>query len=787
MNKKIILSIVSGIFALAMIVMFSSQIAGKSSFWEDFSEQVYPVQNYAAVETANGNIPLWNPYSFGGMPFLADPQVGYFYLPNRLMGLFVSNDKLSPSALQILIILHFLLAQFAMFFFLRTLKRSYMGAMIAGIGYAFSMIFICHVFHPMMVYQFAWFPLAFAFFKKSLDKLSIQSALWTGLLFALIFHAGHPQTTVYLLLVVAMYFLWDIISKLRSKEIAGSSKILKYISISIIVGVIASGLYMVQLLPTRMLQDHAVRSEMTYEKTAEGSLEYKQILQLVAPKLFGNYKADMSTADKDSAFHLSKDGKPLPYYYYWDTGFFFGIAIFLLGLIGIIANIKKKIPGFLLLVALFGIAYALGSNFFIHPLLNKLPVLDYFRMPARILIVLVFAFSALAAYGFDYLADAKVNSKCKKRKLYIALIFPVLVLFGIAFGVITNMVDTPETALSYVKKQAWLEILFLVITVVSIFVVISIANSKMKSAGKEKALIVVGAVIAISLFADLYICGKDLNSRREKQDSMTGKTVVFSAKAEHEIDARLLDNFMPTFPNDIFRVTTRVPKPYNYPVIIRNNGMVNRYLMTDGYNQLNLGYRVPPTKERLDANNFLNAKYVFVIGNNGIRYYENKEALGHFRLYSNYLVLDPEQQKLNLEADETDYKNTVLIDAKPSLNIGDSLTNTSIKCIAYESNYIKCEVETKENAIMLVSEIWYPAWKAYIDSKEIKTFRADYSLRAVEIPAGKHVFEMKYESEAFKAGANISLIILILTILSMIAIPLVKKRCPRCQIKEEEK
>ncbi|MGB9913253.1 MAG: hypothetical protein ACPLRO_07795, partial [Candidatus Kapaibacteriota bacterium] len=100
------------IFLATTFFFFSDQILLNSFFWEDFVEYVFPIQNFSAKTFARGEIPFWNPYTFAGMPFLADIQVGFFYIFNRVLSLFtLSGNNLPVLALEIVIILHFFFAQ----------------------------------------------------------------------------------------------------------------------------------------------------------------------------------------------------------------------------------------------------------------------------------------------------------------------------------------------------------------------------------------------------------------------------------------------------------------------------------------------------------------------------------------------------------------------------------------------------------------------------------------------------------------------------------------------------
>jgi uncharacterized membrane protein YfhO len=70
-------------------------------------------------------------------------------------------------------------------------------------------------------------------------------------------------------------------------------------------------------------------------------------------------------------------------------------------------------------------------------------------------------------------------------------------------------------------------------------------------------------------------------------------------------------------------------------------------------------------------------------------------------------------------------------------------------------------VETDHPALLLLSEIYYPAWKASIDGKPAKVQCANYALRAISVPPGKHTIICKYSDHSFKRGLLISIITLI--------------------------
>ncbi len=68
--------------------------------------------------------------------------------------------------------------------------------------------------------------------------------------------------------------------------------------------------------------------------------------------------------------------------------------------------------------------------------------------------------------------------------------------------------------------------------------------------------------------------------------------------------------------------------------------------------------------------------------------------------------------------------------------------------------------------LLMLSEVYYPAWKAYVDGEPAPLYRADHLFRAVPVPAGEHTVELRYESRSLRVGTAISL----LTVLALLAL-----------------
>ena len=75
---------------------------------------------------------------------------------------------------------------------------------------------------------------------------------------------------------------------------------------------------------------------------------------------------------------------------------------------------------------------------------------------------------------------------------------------------------------------------------------------------------------------------------------------------------------------------------------------------------------------------------------------------------------------------------------------------------AYDNDAISYESNSTSNNIAVFSEIYYKDWKAYLDGKEVPFFKANYVLRAMVIPAGKHAVDFKFEPSIFFMSKKIS-------------------------------
>jgi uncharacterized membrane protein YfhO len=95
---------------------------------------------------------------------------------------------------------------------------------------------------------------------------------------------------------------------------------------------------------------------------------------------------------------------------------------------------------------------------------------------------------------------------------------------------------------------------------------------------------------------------------------------------------------------------------------------------------------------------------------------------------------------------------------------------------------LKYEVNSDKGGTVVFSEIYYPGWKSTIDGQEVAHGRANYILRAMNVPAGNHVVEFRFDPDSLHVTENIAFIALgLLALLAIVTIVLKIKACRKAE------
>ncbi len=725
-----------GILALLVAVFFHKILLGQAYFWEDFIYQNYPFRSFAATSLAMGQLPLWNPFTFNGMPFLADIQTTVLYVPSLLLTLFVSDGKLSHYWLQVMIILHFLLAGAAMFYLAKSFKLNNIPALFAGVAYMLSGYMIVHAIHQQNITLVAWYPLVLLLFRKALEGKWLYVFL-CGLVLGHSILAGYPQLSLYLYMFLGAWFLVELLTRFKGKELLTPPALGMTAQAGAIV-LISVALAMVQLLPTLELSDLSQRAQITLEKASEGSLEWSQIVTLLFPKMFGTAGA--------SGFQYFGPGQ---YFYYWETCIYLGLLPLLLAILSFGLVKRDKHIWLLWGTLVFSLLFALGENFFLYKLFYEfVPGFSKFRIPARMGILLTFCTALLSAFSLQVLLYETLHTQRQKlmRNVILAagaagLVFAGLVLSGSFSGTLTAA-QFAQVA-SEVKSSTLSGLFILLIAITLLFAIVR------QKLGRFAGIMLVGL-----LFVDMYIFGGEQNNGRMNPEE------YFNQRAD------LVEFFKKDGENEVFRVNSRNARGL-LPGWDRNQGMMDRIFTMEGYTPLALQRAYAPLASNDQSFDLLNVKYktVFDEQSGQQRLVEHTTRMPRTFMLYNIHVTRSEQELLEyLKSPAFDYRTTAVLEEEPDRRLSPPATTPDWKAhiTNYTNNEIIIDASTSHDGILVLSEIFYPGWKAYINGHETTIYRANYNLRSLILPAGKHTVVVRFESGPFRTGFWISLLTLLL-------------------------
>ena len=719
-----VLGALTGIFFLQILL-------GKAFLWEDFVYQWYPFRQFASSALAAGEFPLWNPFTNHGMPFLAEVQTEVFYLPMAVLMFVVKNGRLDVFWLELVNVLHYFIAGAGMYYLARSFALHRLASLLAAITFAFSGFLVTHAIHQVITGVVAWYPLVYLFFRKALVS---QHGAWTwvvlaGLTLGHSFFAGSPQMSLFFYFFLLCAFLFELFNAngwnglLRKPALAMSFRAAAVILISL-------GIAMVQFLPTQELSGLSARAQITYEKASEGSLGWAQLLTLIVPKFFGAADA-----------HAYTYWGPGPYWHYWETCIYFGVLPLMLALLSLRLLRRNRFLIFLLCFALFALLFSLGSNFILHSaVFHAVPGFASFRNPARMGVFLAFTGSLLSGFVLHALMQgaAAGSEKAAWRKTLLIIAgavaaFIVLTLLGVLDGAFPFLAQAQSGGMA--RRELVVALGFLAAGTALLYAFVA-----------RKGSSILLAVLACALaFLDLYRFGADHNTATMNPE-------------DHFRQAEPLVKFFKA-QKGIFRVNSRNSQGM---IMDRNQGMVDHVFTMEGYTPLYLQRIQIPAPSQEIAFDLLNIRY----------YTTTDSARGTLGLGERPRVLPRAYMvfasSVTRTGEESEARMRDLSFDPWTMAVVEDTLHTPLVPPAqepvwhvtidrYRNNSIEMSVESEHDGLLVLSETFYPGWRAYVDQQPASLFRTNYGLRSIPVPGGRHSVTCSFEPESFTRGLSVSL------------------------------
>ncbi|HEX7593339.1 MAG TPA: YfhO family protein, partial [Anaerolineae bacterium] len=748
-----ILVIAAGIWLLALIVALARRranddawrdllaigvigVATAGFFWRllfgdvwmpagggDLGQFLYPTYKFAAEWWLRGVIPLWNPYLFGGMPFVGDIQSGIFY-PLNLLTFFVSNP-LTFRDMEFLAVLHFFIAGAGMYGLLRlgdwrleirdslnqspisNLQLSRPAALAGAIAFEFSDLFITHFGNLNIIAVIAWMPLVLLFYRRAVTDRRAALAALAGVFLALAFYAGHIQMFLFIVLALGLFAIWQMADgKWQSKDEGGRQKDKKRFLSSFIphpsslqplfllalTALVAFGLSAPVLLPSIEMAQHTLRTAFSYDQAAQFSLPPAQLIGLLVPGFFGRGPQDA--------------WGPWPRV---EVGYI-GVLPLLLALLALIVR-RDATTRFFGAFALIGLALALGGYAILHGWLYQwAPGFGQLRAPARFIVLLDFGIAALAAFGFDALLREipQVSQAAFNRIVRLAPFAWLLIALSAGSTAYAMLIlGQNQDAVLFARIANAVNALALFI------LLLALALALIVERGARFFDHTAWAALALALiFFDLFSLGAyvDLSADDPSRVFDHPDAVAFlkSDGSIFRIDAR--DTGVDgAWPADTSIVHNLFDVNGDNPLVLAD---FDRYWQSLGsrstapYDLLNIKYLIARKNAPLDRDKF---KLVFD-GDPAFNIFENTRVLPRAFVVGNvHVAPDPAAALAAMRATDFDPAQTVVLE-RP-VNSGQWAVNSgqsAAKVIGYGPNEIVLDVNAPSAGVLVLSEVYYP-------------------------------------------------------------------------------
>lgn len=725
---------IANIIFFHRVIFFDRFLNSTSELLANF----FPLSQYSGWCLRQGFFPLWDPYYYHDFVGVSFP--GVFYPFNILVSYFGSFMRMNNAFLlmHFVELFHFFLGSLFMYLLIVHITKKREGAILGALSFIYSGFLVKGLQQTVIIQTMVWFPLIFLFFIKGMEG-KYRYSIFSGMALAMAFLAGYLSITIYGCIILLFYCLWSMISEPR--------KSIPYILATALTFLVAFGLGAVQILPTFQYAQHSIRLGSSYDTLVLwGSLPPMHFLTLFIPHFFGGAGA-IQWADKlvDLGF--------------WELVYYCGIFAVVFGILGLYLNVKRpvrRMQYFLFFVLVFSIFMMMGKYSFMFGLCYALKFFPLSRIPGRWGFFLAFSLSALGGIGFGYLCQPL---KTQVKKNITALFDRVIKPYSLWLILAVSLLMIPLRGKGYFASINNIAH-FLIFYLAAVLFLALRLKTKFKPSFVKFAIAVV--------FLDLFFASSKINPIIPYAPPPAPPENFFKDDAR----VKFLQN-----DHDIFRVSG-----LSWPF---TEGQANR-IFTLGYlggfslsrfaefrgetDPMGSGghswFQLRPdiSSQIID---FYNIKYLFSDAAlhelDSARYegvkgfsnlYRNKKCFPRVFLVPDFEVVK-DDKKILPRMQEIDLSKKVILEESPSIGNSSNIPGQSSSDVAiqlYSPLKIKIVTTTARQGFLVLSEMFYPGWKGYIDGKRQKIYRANYVFRSLVVPAGRHEIEFRYDPLVIKAG-----------------------------------
>ena len=786
-------------FIMAAAIYFLPALQGKVIYAGDSINAKAAVQESVQFRQETGDNTWWNGAMFSGMP---NYQIGG--------GRNLATQILLPcyKVLQhgphnaALIFFFYLIAFFVL---LRTFKIDKWLSMAGAFATAMSSYFfiIIAAQHGGKTVAITWMTLVLVGFLLIYRKQYGLGAILTMFFIPMGFFI-HPQMSYYICMLIGLLFFAELANAYKAKEWKhfGIATAVFFASFAVGMGIGSANVFAnMEYAEQTMRGGHSDLEKDADEtnKTKGLDLDYatawsygiNETMTLIIPNYMGG-ASGYNVGTKSALYQdLISAGVPrssakqfcqsAPTYWgekaFTSGAVYVGIVVFLLFLLGLII-LQGPYKWALLIATLFSIVLAWGHHFMpmTELFFNYFPMYNKFRAVESILIVAEITIPLIAFLALQKLSDDRKNPQaCQKnlKALYMAggitmAVCLIFALFGKSFMTFTSSYDAQWKAqvgdaiyqmiinqrADMMAADAWRSLAFAAVTFALLWVYLK----------KEFNTLALGCALTALVLVDMW----PVNKRFCNDDMFVTNKKFDNAFTMQPYEKYLLEN--DTTHYRVLNLTTNT----------FNEARTSYYLKSiGGYHAAKLRRYQDLIEEHISKMNMkvigmLNAKYFITQGQDGqIIPQRNPYAMGNAWFVDSLMVVN----NANEESDALntiDLHTTAVLD-KEFKDFATKLVtphdeNAQINLLNYAPNRLEYKSQTTTDKTAVFSEIYYPyGWKATIDGVPAQHFRVNYTLRALNIPAGEHSIIFSFQPDSIRKGNTLSVICIAVMLFTMIA------------------
>ncbi|MBA2302819.1 MAG: YfhO family protein [Acidobacteria bacterium] len=790
------------VLGLLPFVLFAPITLLRRVFWaHDVLGYFFPYHVLPARLLAEGHLPLWNPYVFSGMQLLGDGQTAMLYPPNWLFFLLPSAAALSYALL-----LQFSIAGIGTYLFARSLGLWRLPAFISGVAYMFCGFLTARVVHMSIMSGAALIPLILFCLDRLLAlqgragaRRDLQFRWFSATVLALACQAfaGHPQIPVYTGLAVGFYTI------VRGLERSVGARAWRPLATGLMLltgaSLLGYALAAIQLLPwieAARLSVRAAGPDFAFVfGTSTSGAEW---LLFLFPYLLGAHSTSVFAAGSIGIQEAVRA---------WEHSSYVGILPLALAgvalwhfaeLTGFLTT--KAAPGaraadaamlrrrwysmlFLVLLLVAGVTLAAGSYTPVSQLVYRIPALGSLRAVERGAVLASFSLTLMAGLGLQRIIERP------QRRVWLLIPAAAIVavpalfvwqphtaeaqpLFGMAAQDLRHLsIERPNAyvpvlwALASGSLLAWWSCrpsgsLTQVVAAALVLGDLGLyAISFNPTANRRLYEYRPQSVQAMRRDGDLFRKATVVVETNELPVRTAQETLALSWGMVHDVeDVNGFNSLQPRRYTDYLFGPDAHDVSYGYlrdPALFRSDSAI--------LSSLNVRYVLVPSGVRMDLGSHLRAVYE----NANVRVYENTHV--YPRAYfsdSVRVVLDPRAVLQQVTEAGFDGRREALVESEAAPSLQRPTSPATCTATRDSPNELSVTTVTAEPRFLVVSEMYAPGWRAYVDGVETPVYRTNYLFRGVVVPAGQHLVQFVYRPISIAVGAAVSSVaVLILSVL----------------------